>query len=201
MDWRSGFRRKLFGNLQSYAYTVSGDKNVAQELFWWYKCYEVIHWRYLKRKRQTSELYQWEWGRRNWRFSLLSLAISSEPSHSRPQLLYCTLQPLSVSSLTPKQMTLNDLEIFLNCHFALKCVLSSASNGLAFSLLEKAVRKFADLRIYTVSGKNVAQGLYWCVMEVFTGVTEQEASNQWTVHVNLGNRISSRSNGSWRMTT
>jgi len=29
MGWRSGFRRKLFGNLQSYAYTVSG-KNVAQ---------------------------------------------------------------------------------------------------------------------------------------------------------------------------
>jgi len=29
MGWRSGFRRKLFGNLQSDAYTVSG-KNVAQ---------------------------------------------------------------------------------------------------------------------------------------------------------------------------
>jgi len=26
MGWRSGFRRKLFGNLQSYAYTVSGNK-------------------------------------------------------------------------------------------------------------------------------------------------------------------------------
>jgi len=26
MGWRSGFRRKLFGNLQSYAYTVSGKK-------------------------------------------------------------------------------------------------------------------------------------------------------------------------------
>ena len=26
MGWRSGFRRKLFGNLQSYAYTVTGKK-------------------------------------------------------------------------------------------------------------------------------------------------------------------------------
>jgi len=31
-----GFRRKLFGNLQSFAYTVSGIKNVAQRLYWWY---------------------------------------------------------------------------------------------------------------------------------------------------------------------
>jgi len=34
--WRSGFWRKLFGNLQSYAYTVSG-KNVAQ-LVLYVKC-------------------------------------------------------------------------------------------------------------------------------------------------------------------
>jgi len=26
MSWLSGFRRKLFGNLQSYAYTASGKK-------------------------------------------------------------------------------------------------------------------------------------------------------------------------------
>jgi len=31
------------------------------------------------------------WGRRKWRFSLLSRVISSEPSHSWPQLLYCTM--------------------------------------------------------------------------------------------------------------
>jgi len=37
MGWRSGFRRKLFGNLQSYAYTVSGKKNVAQ-LVLYVKC-------------------------------------------------------------------------------------------------------------------------------------------------------------------
>jgi len=30
MGWRSGFRRKLFRNLQSYVYTVSG-KNVARD--------------------------------------------------------------------------------------------------------------------------------------------------------------------------
>ena len=53
---------------------------------------------------------KWECGGRKWRFSLLSLAISSEPSCSRPQLLYCTMWPLSCSSLTPKRMTLNDLE-------------------------------------------------------------------------------------------
>jgi len=32
-----------------------------------------------------------EWGGRKWRFSLLSLALSSEPSHLRPHLLYCTM--------------------------------------------------------------------------------------------------------------
>jgi len=26
MGWRSGFQRKLFGNLKSYAYTISGKK-------------------------------------------------------------------------------------------------------------------------------------------------------------------------------
>jgi len=56
MGWCSGFRRKLFGNLQSYAYTVSSNKNVAQLLYWRYKCYVVIRWGYPKR-RQTSELY------------------------------------------------------------------------------------------------------------------------------------------------
>jgi len=33
---------------------------------------------------------KWEWGGRKWRFSLLSLTISSEPSHPRPHLL-CTM--------------------------------------------------------------------------------------------------------------
>ena len=37
---------------------------------------------------------------------------------------------------------------------------ASASNGLALWLSEKTVRTFAELRIYTVSGKNVAEGLY-----------------------------------------
>jgi len=32
-----------------------------------------------------------KWGGRKWRFSLLSLAISSEPTHLRPHLLYCTM--------------------------------------------------------------------------------------------------------------
>ena len=30
----SGFRRKLFGNLQSYAYNCQRNKNVAQRLYW-----------------------------------------------------------------------------------------------------------------------------------------------------------------------
>ena len=33
------------------------NKNVAQRLIWWYKRYGVIHWRYPRRKHQTSELY------------------------------------------------------------------------------------------------------------------------------------------------
>jgi len=31
---------------------------------------------------------KWEWGRQKWRFSLLSLCISSKPSHRKRQLLY-----------------------------------------------------------------------------------------------------------------
>jgi len=60
IGWRSGFRRKLFGNLQSYASThilSAATKNVAQWLHWWYKCYGVIQLVSPKRKRQTSELY------------------------------------------------------------------------------------------------------------------------------------------------
>jgi len=33
MGWRSGFRRILLKNLQSYAYIVCGNKNVAQRLY------------------------------------------------------------------------------------------------------------------------------------------------------------------------
>jgi len=87
-----------------------------------------------------------EWGRRKWRFSLLSLAISYEPSHLRPQLSYCAMQPLNGSSLAPKQMTLNDPE----WSFWFKSVSVSASNGLAFWLSEKSVIKFADLSIHCI---------------------------------------------------
>jgi len=41
----------------------------------------------------------------------------------------------------------------MNGHFALKSGPSSASNGLAFWLSDKTVRKFAELYSYTVSGK------------------------------------------------
>ena len=71
-----------------------------------------------------------------------------------------------------------------NGHFAVKSGSSSASNGLAFWLSEKTVRKFAELRIYsiTVSGKKCCPARDCTgdirVMELFNGITEQEASNQ-----------------------
>jgi len=76
-------------------------------------------------------------------------------------------------------MTLNDLE----WSFALKSSSCSASNGLAFWLSEKTVRKFAELRIaYTVSGKICSPARDYTgdirVMELFNGITDQEASNQ-----------------------
>ena len=45
---------------------------------------------------------KWEWGGRKWRFSLLSLAIYSEPSHLRPHLLCCAMQPISGPCMIPK---------------------------------------------------------------------------------------------------
>jgi len=69
----------------------------------------------------------------------------------------------------------------LNSHFALKSGPSLASNGLAFWLSEKTVRKFAELRIYCQRQK--CSPARDCtgdlrVMELFNGITEQEASNQ-----------------------
>jgi len=45
-----------------------------------------------------------------------------------------------------------------NGYFAFKSVSGSAFNGLAFCLFGKTILKFAD-HAYTVSSKNVAQGL------------------------------------------
>jgi len=69
----------------------------------------------------------------------------------------------------------------LNGHFALKSGPSLASNGLAFWLSEKTVRKFAELCIYYQRQK--CSPARDCtgdlrVMELFNGITEQEASNQ-----------------------
>ena len=69
----------------------------------------------------------------------------------------------------------------LNGHFALKSGPSSASNELAFWLLENTLWKFAELRKYCQRQKCSPAGD--CagdiiVMELFTGITEQEASNQ-----------------------
>ena len=69
----------------------------------------------------------------------------------------------------------------LNGDFALKSGPSSASNGLAFWLSEKTVGKFAELRIYCQRQKcsparDPTDGIR--DMELFNGITEQEASNQ-----------------------
>jgi len=71
----------------------------------------------------------------------------------------------------------------LNCHFALKSGPSSASNGLAFWLSEKTAPKFAELHILSAAKKcSPAIGSRPTgdirVMELFNGITEQEASNQ-----------------------
>jgi len=70
----------------------------------------------------------------------------------------------------------------LNGHFALKSVPCSASNGLAFWLSEKKLFGNSQSYAYTVSGKKCSPARDCTgdirVMELFTGVTEQEASNQ-----------------------
>jgi len=69
----------------------------------------------------------------------------------------------------------------LNGHFALKSGPSSAFNALAFWLSEKTVPKFAELRIYCQRQKcsPVSTGdIRVRPMELFNGITEQEASNQ-----------------------
>jgi len=71
----------------------------------------------------------------------------------------------------------------LNGHYALKYGLSSTSNGLAFWLSEKTVRKFAELRIFFILSAATKMYPSDCtgdirVMGLFIGVTEEEASNQ-----------------------
>jgi len=65
----------------------------------------------------------------------------------------------------------------LNGHFALKSGPSSASNGLAFWLSEKTVRKFAD----TVSGKKCSPAPVLLIQALWgysLALPEDEASNQ-----------------------
>jgi len=102
---------------------------------------------------------KWVWLRRKWRFSLNSFAISSKPSDSWPQLLYCTI----CSPLVALHWRRNGWPwMTLNGHFALKSGPSSASNGLAFWLSEKTIRKFAELYAYDCQrNRNVAQRLCW----------------------------------------
>ena len=79
----------------------------------------------------------------------------------------------------------------LNGHFAFKSGPCAASNGLAFWISEKTVRKFAEVRIQSAA-KNVPQlgTVLVIIMELFTGVTEQKASNQGTVFTVLHSQFS-----------
>jgi len=89
--------------------------------------------------------FKWEWGRRKWRFSLISPAISSKSSRLRPQLLYRAMYSLSGTSVTPRQMTLNG-------HFALKSVSGSAmALGQNCSKIWRAT--------YTLSATNCSPGI------------------------------------------
>ena len=68
--------------------------------------------------------------------------------------------------------------MILNGHFALKSGPSSASNGLAFWLLEKTIRKFAELRIYCHRQQKCSPGTVGptgdiSVMGLFIGVTRR----------------------------
>ena len=99
---------------------------------------------------------KWECGGRKWRFSLLSLAISSELSHSKSHYYIVLCIPLLALHWHRNGwpwMTLNG-------HFALKSGSSSASNGLSFWLSEKTIRKFADLTC-TVSGSKKCTAVIW----------------------------------------
>ena len=72
---------------------------------------------------------KWEWGVKIWRFSLFSLAVSSEPSHLRQHLLYYRML---CSPLVALQWYQNRWPwMTLNGHFALKSVSDSATNGSA----------------------------------------------------------------------
>ena len=72
----------------------------------------------------------------------------------------------------------------LNGRFTLNSGPSWASNGLAFWLSEKTVRKFAELYAYTLyCQRQECSPARDCtgdirVMELLNGITEQEASNQ-----------------------
>jgi len=79
----------------------------------------------------------------------------------------------------------------MNGHCASKSGPNSASSGLTFWLSGKTVRKFAELHIDCQRPKNVAQLVLYVhvkcspactgdirAMELFTGRTEQEESNQ-----------------------
>ena len=110
-------------------------------------------------------------------FHIFRSPISSEPSYSRPQ--YCTMQPLSGSSLTPKRMTFNDLgwSFYVKICFGLsiQCVgvlafgeyCSEICSTATHILLQRQQKMYPSDCTGDIS-----------VMGVFIGVTEEEASNQ-----------------------
>ena len=86
-------------------------------------------------------------------------------------------QPLSGSSLTPKRMTLNDLEWSF-------CVKIWSELGIQCAGVLAFGEKCSDIQSYAfaVSGKKCSPARDCTgdvrVMELFTGITEQPASNQ-----------------------
>jgi len=95
---------------------------------------------------------KWEWGGRKWRFSLLSLAMSSESSLSRPHLLYYAMY----NPLVALQWYRNTWPWMA----ALKSVSGSATNGFGVSSFRTKLFENLQSYPYTVSDRNVAQETY-----------------------------------------
>jgi len=65
-----------------------------------------------------------QWDCREWQFSAFSLAISSETLEIRSALLYSDTQPIVGFLVTPKCVTLNDLEWLFRVKFCFRGGLS-----------------------------------------------------------------------------
>ena len=94
------------------------------------------------RRGSLERGFKWEWGRRKWWFSLISPAISSEPSDLRPHLLYYAIMLLSLMTL---QWHRNRLPWMAILHENLLWARQLMS--WRFWLSDKTVQKFAEIHI------------------------------------------------------